>query len=257
MEPSKNFIIHFNILTVICKQIKIRRLLLKALKIKQNNVVIADKLSNTLAIGQINYIMNIIWTVITILALLGLTLSNPQSVLTVCLDSSSQALKTALELTAVYCVWLGIFKIAEECHLVEKLSKLLRPLNKKLYGNISEVAQGYVSLNLASNMLGVGNASTPSAISAIRETEHGERLSRFGVMLFVVNATSVQLLPTTVIGIRSSLGSADPSDVILPNLVATVITSVVGIFLVFVAYGKADKNKSKSTASSELNGLLP
>ena len=143
--------------------------------------------------------MNIVWTVITIAAFVALTIINPQSVLTVCLDSSSQALKTALELTAIYCIWLGVFKIAEECRLVEKLSKLLKPVNKWLYGNISEVAAGYVSLNLASNLLGVGNAATPSAISAIGEVEHDEKLSRFGVMLFVVNATSVQLLPTTVL----------------------------------------------------------
>lgn len=185
--------------------------------------------------------MNIVWTVVTAAAIAALTFIDPQSVLTVCLDSSSQALKTALELTAVYCVWLGVFQIAEECRLVEKLSKLLKPLNKRLYGNISEVAAGYVSLNLASNLLGVGNAATPSAISAIRETEKGETLSRAGVMLFVVNATSVQLLPTTVIGMRASLGSASPADIILPNLITTAITSVIGIALVFVAYGRAKK----------------
>lgn len=185
--------------------------------------------------------MNIVWTVITIAAIAALTFINPQSVLTVCLDSSSQALKTALELTAVYCVWLGVFKVAEECRLVEKLSKLLKPLNKWLYGNVSEVAAGYVSLNLASNLLGVGNAATPSAISAIKEVEKGETLSRFGAMLFVVNATSVQLVPTTVIGVRASFGSASPADIILPNLIATVITSIVGVALVFVAYGKTNK----------------
>ena len=117
--------------------------------------------------------MNIVWTVITIAALVALTVTSPTSVLTVCLDSSSQALKTALELCAVYCVWLGNFKGAEECRLVEKLSKLLKPLNKWLYGNVTEVAAGYVSLNLASNLLGVGNAATPSAISAIGEGGKG------------------------------------------------------------------------------------
>lgn len=182
--------------------------------------------------------MNIVWTTVTIVAIAALTFINPQSVLTVCLDSSAQALRTALELTAVYCVWLGVFKVAEECRLVEKLSKLLKPLNKWLYGNVSEVAANYVSLNLASNLLGVGNAATPSAIAAIKEEEKGEKLSRFGAMLFVLNATSVQLVPTTVMGIRASLGSASPSDIILPNLIATLATSVIGIALVFVAYGK-------------------
>ncbi|MCM1194664.1 MAG: hypothetical protein NC099_01475 [Corallococcus sp.] len=185
--------------------------------------------------------MNVVWTVITIAAIAVLAFTNPQSVLTVCLDGASQALKTSFELIAVYCVWLGIFNIAEECRLVEKLAKVLGKFNKWLYGNVSEAAANYVSLNLASNLLGIGNAATPSAIAAIKETEKGETLSRFGAMLFVVNATSVQLLPTTVIGLRASFGSANASDIILPNLIATALTSVIGIASVFLAYGKANK----------------
>lgn len=186
----------------------------------------------------INYNMNIVWTVVTVVALAALTITNPQSVLTVCLDSSAQALTTALGLCGVYCLWLGIFEVAEKCKLVEGLSRCFARLNKFLYGNVEKVASDYISLNLASNLLGVGNAATPSAISAIKEMEHGERLSRSGAMLFVVNATSVQLIPTTVIGLRASMGSANPSDILLPNLLSTIVTSVVGVALVFLAYGK-------------------
>ena len=185
--------------------------------------------------------MNIVWTVTTIVALIGLTVVNPQAVLSVCVDSGAQALTTALGLTGVYCLWMGIFNVAEECRLVDKLAKCLEPLNKFLYGNVSRVASQYISLNFASNMLGVGNAATPSAIAAIKETEHNERLSRTGAMLFVVNASGVQLVPTTVIGIRASLGSVNPSDVLLPNLLATVATCVVGVVLVFLFYGRGKK----------------
>lgn len=191
-----------------------------------------------LFITVINYNMNIVWTVVTVVALAALTITNPQSVLTVCLDSSAQALTTALGLCGVYCLWLGIFEVAEKCKLVEGLSRCFARLNKFLYGNVEKVASDYISLNLASNLLGVGNAATPSAISAIKEMEYGERLSRSGAMLFVVNATSVQLIPTTVIGLRASMGSANPSDILLPNLLSTIVTSVVGVALVFLAYGK-------------------
>ena len=187
--------------------------------------------------------MNIVWTVTTIIALVGLTVVNPQAVLSVCVDSGAQALTTALGLAGVYCLWMGIFNVAEECRLVEKLAKCLEPLNKFLYGNVSRVASQYISLNFASNMLGVGNAATPSAIAAIKETEHDEKLSRTGAMLFVVNASGVQLVPTTVIGLRASLGSSNPSDVLLPNLLATLITCAVGVALVFLFYGRARKNQ--------------
>lgn len=198
--------------------------------------------------------MNIVWTAITVAALMALTVTNPQSVLTVCMDSSAQALTTALSLCGVYCVWLGVFSVAEKCNLVEKLSRFLDKFNKFLYGNVSKVASEYISLNLASNLLGIGNAATPSAISAIKEMEKGETLSRNGAMLFVVNATSVQLVPTTVIGLRASMGSANPSDVLLPNLISTVITSVVGIALVFLFYGKPKKRDNALQTKTVLSG---
>ena len=187
--------------------------------------------------------MNIVWTVVTVVALAVLTIVNPQSVLTVCLDSSAQALTTALSLCGVYCLWLGIFEVAEKCKLVEKLSLCFARLNKFLYGNVEKAASDYISLNLASNLLGVGNAATPSAIAAINVLEKEEKLSRAGAMLFVVNATSVQLIPTTVIGLRASMGSANPSDILLPNLISTLITSIVGIVFVFMAYGKPKTNQ--------------
>jgi len=193
--------------------------------------------------------MNVIWTLTTIVALVALTVINPQSVLSVCVDSGTQALRTALSLTGIYCLWLGIFQIAEQCHLVEKLSRCFAPLNKFLYGKINQVASNYISLNLASNLLGVGNAATPSAIAAIKETEHDEKLSRTGAMLFVVNATSVQLVPTTVIGLRASLGSVNPADVLVPNLISTLITSVLGVALVFLFYGRGGEKQHKDAST--------
>ncbi len=183
--------------------------------------------------------MNVVWTVVTAVALIALTVIEPQSVLTVCLDSCSQAVTTALGLCGIYCLWLGIFEVADRCKLVESLSKCFHALNKFLYGNISKVAEQYISLNFASNLLGVGNAATPSAIAAIHETERTEKLSRSGAMLFVVNATGIQLIPSTVMGLRAQLGSVNPSDILLPNLIATAVTSVVGVALVFCAYGRA------------------
>ncbi len=183
--------------------------------------------------------MNIVWTAVTLVALVALTVTQPQSVLTVCLDSCSQAVTTALGLMGVYCLWLGVFEVADRCRLVQGLSRCLGGLNKFLYGNVQKAAEQYISLNFASNLLGVGNAATPSAIAAVRELEHDEKLSRNGAMLFVVNATGVQLVPTTVMGLRAQLGSANPSDILLPNLLATLLTSIVGVALVFCVYGRA------------------
>lgn len=182
--------------------------------------------------------MNIVWSVCVIVSIVCLVFTSPDKVLSLFVDGASSALKYALELVAVYAVWTGVFEIAERAKAVEALAKLMQPLNKWLYGNVSQAAAEYISLNTASNLLGVGNASTPSAIAAIKETEHGETLSRAGAMLFVVNASGVQLVPTTVIGLRASLGSANAADILLPTLISTVFTAVVGVALVCVAYPK-------------------
>lgn len=186
--------------------------------------------------------MNIVWTVATAAAIACMLFVAPQDVLTLCIGGASSALKYALELAAIYCVWLGVFEIAERCKLVQGLAKLLQPVNKLLYGNVTEVAAKYASLNAASNLLGVGNAATPSAIAFIKETEHGETLSRAGAMLFVVNASSVQLVPTTIIGLRASLGSANAADILLPTLLSTVATAVIGVALVCIAYPRSQKS---------------
>lgn len=189
--------------------------------------------------------MNIVWTVLTVAALAVLSAKNPQSVLSVCVDSGAQALAMSFSLCGVYCLWLGVFQVAENCRLVERLSQILAPVNRFLYGKISLKASEQVSLNMASNLLGVGNAATPSAIAAIKETEQTEKLSFAGTMLFVVNACGVQLVPTTVIGMRARLGSANPSDILLPNFLTTLVTATVGVAAVFVLCGSLRKSDNR------------
>ncbi|MBQ2804997.1 MAG: hypothetical protein IJF10_03870 [Clostridia bacterium] len=183
--------------------------------------------------------MNIVWTSVVVVCLVAMAFSNPSGALTVCVQSMSQGISVAVELCAVYCLWMGVFAVAEKCLLVEKLANVCGGVLKWLFGSISPKAKGYIALNVASNLLGVGNASTPSAQSAIREMEHGSKLSRAGAMLFVINATSIQLVPTTVVGLRASCGSANPADIVLPTLLCTLATTVLGVAFVFLGYGVA------------------
>lgn len=196
--------------------------------------------------------MNVVWTVVTVVSLAVLTAASPQSVLSVLVDSGSQALKTALELCGVYCLWLGVFSVAEQCRLVEKLASKLQPMNKFLYGKLPQDASEYVSLNFASNLLGVGNAATPSAVEALKRTETTERLSFAGTMLFVVNASGVQLIPTTVIGLRATFGSANAADIVLPNFLTTVVTATLGVALVFLFCRLPSKKRCTSRKKSKI-----
>ena len=90
-----------------------------------------------------------------------------------------------------------------------------------------------IALNMSANMLGLGNAATPMGIKAMQALDDGSGIATDAmIMLIVINATSIQLLPSTVIGLRASAGSLSPADIILPTLLSTICTVTLGITLV-------------------------
>lgn len=177
-----------------------------------------------------------------IASLLVVTVVNPSAALGAAMDGATSAVTTAMSLCAVYCLWNGIFGVLEQSKLVETLSRVTKPVTKFLYGKLNETAAGYIAINMSANLIGVSNAATPSAQKAIEIMEKDNTsLSRAGAMLFVVNATSIQLIPSTVMGLRASMGSLSPSDIILPTFISTAVTTVLGVLLVNLAYGRAKR----------------
>lgn len=173
---------------------------------------------------------------------LVLLITNPSAVLSEMIGASASALKLCIELCAIYAVWLGIMELVEASGLAEKLAKLLRPLIRKIFKVEDKETQKIIALNVSANMLGIGNAATPMGIRAMQALDDKSGKATFAIiMLIVVNATSIQLLPTTVIGLRQSAGSANPADIILPTLLVTFCTTALGIVLVHLI----DKFKRK------------
>lgn len=180
-------------------------------------------------------------------SILVLLVTNPSIVLSEMISASSQALSLCIELCAVYAVWLGIIEMVEASGLGEKLAHLLRPLIKKIFKVEDEQTQKLIAMNVSANMLGIGNASTPMGIRAMQALDDGSGKANYAmIMLIVINATSIQLLPTTVIGLRASAGSANPADIILPTLLATICTTLLGITLVKLIDNLIKKFKNNS-----------
>ena len=175
-------------------------------------------------------------------SLLVLLFVDPGAALSTMIDASTSALTLCIELCAVYAVWLGLLEIVDATGLGKKLAKLLRPLIRKLFRVDNEEIEKMIALNMSANMLGLGNAATPMGIKAMQALDDGSGKATFSmIMLVVVNATSIQLLPSTVIGLRANAGSADPADIILPTILATIVTVSIGISLVILC----DKIKKK------------
>ena len=139
-----------------------------------------------------------------------------------------------------------MLELVEASGLSEKLAKLLHPLIKKLFKIDDKETEKMIALNMSANILGLGNAATPMGINAIKRLDDGSGVATNAmIMLIVLNATSLQLLPSTVIGLRSSAGSTSPSDIILPTIIATFCTCLLGICLVKLCNHIRDKLKRK------------
>lgn len=179
--------------------------------------------------------MNKIWLIMVVASLCVLLFVNPSIVLSEMISAAAASFELCLELCAVYAVWLGILEVVDASGLGKKLAKLLRPLIKKLFKIDNEEVEKMIALNMSANLLGLGNAATPMGIKAMKALDDGSGKATFAmIMLVVVNATSIQLLPSTVIGLRASAGSTNASDIILPTLITTIITTICGVLLVIL-----------------------
>lgn len=196
--------------------------------------------------------MNAAFTVLSLISLVILTALKPETALSVMLEGVRSAILLIIKLTAIYAVWLSVLKMFQECRLDKKLSKLLRPAIKRLFKGESDEAYGWISVNLASNMLGMGGASTPAGINAMSAMcrEKGKATDNM-LLLLVINATSIQIIPATVIALRAAAGSSNAASVFFPTLIATTVSTLCGGILCKLFSKKADK------ADLTASGTLP
>ena len=178
--------------------------------------------------------MNVIFTAILLISTISLFFSNPDSVLSAMLSGGEKALSLTMKMVVIYAVWLGIFELLERSGLAKKLANVLRPVNKFLFGPLPEKANDFISLNISANVLGISGATTPMGIKAIQELEKHKNTNYAITMFFVINATSIQLIPTSIMALRSSLNSISPADIILPTLLTTLLSTIIGVLLVKV-----------------------
>lgn len=159
---------------------------------------------------------------------------NPDASLNAMLTGAQDALKLSMTLVALYAFWLGFFALLEKTGISKLIAKLLRPVVKFLFPNSSDETRQFITLNMSANFLGLGNASTPMAIKAINSMDDGKstKASLNMIMLVVISATSFQLLPTTVIGMRAARQSVNPTDFLPATLIATSVSTIIGVTLV-------------------------
>lgn len=190
--------------------------------------------------------MAIIWFFMVFLSVFVLIFTNPNLILNSMLSSSKSAVELIVNLWGIYAVWLGIINILDKSGLSDKLANLLSPIINFLFKTKNTKAKKYIAINMSSNILGLGNAATPSGIKAMQELDDKSgKITFAGIMLLVINSVSIQLLPTTIIGLRENAGSANSSGIIIPTIISSVLTVIFAICLVFLFNKIKNRRKAK------------
>lgn len=182
----------------------------------------------------IQFSVNGIFAAVFFIACFLFLITNPNGFLSALLAGGQKAATLSLSLLSIYCVWLGFFKVMEKSGLSKKLASRVFPVARKLFRSEDKEAIYLASCNLSANFLGLPGAPTPLGIKATEKfCAAGNHFA--SDMLFILNATSLQLLPTTVIALRLAEGSANPSDIFLPTLLATLLSTVLGVAFLYLS----------------------
>lgn len=178
--------------------------------------------------------MSVIWTVMIGAAILcGLLTGQGEQVAVAALEGAAAGVELCLSMAGVLCLWMGVMEVMRRSGLAEGLSRLLRPVLKRLYPEFAEDKRvmDTVSANVSANLLGLGNAATPLGLEASRlMAERTPGLASDSLcMLVVCNTASIQLIPTTVASIRAAAGCATPFDILPAVWLASAVALIVGI----------------------------
>lgn len=193
--------------------------------------------------------LNAIWAGMILLGVMYAALTgHMEAVTNAALDSAGEAVSLCIAMAGVMALWMGLMEIAQRAGLVDKLTDGIAPFLLFMFPDIPEEhpARGYIATNIIANMLGLGWACTPAGLKAMEElanleAERGnpayqsgqndrERVASDEMCTFLIlNISSLQLIPVNMIAYRSQYGSADPTIIIAPALLATLISTMVGV----------------------------
>ena len=178
--------------------------------------------------------LNVLWPIFIIISIVYAILSgNIENLNNSIFESTESAINLTLTLLGMTCLWSGIMEVASKTKIIEYLSIMLKSITKKLFCGLNGKSYNNIIMNIIANILGLGNAATPLGLKAMKELQkenlNKEELSDNMMMLIVLNTASLQIIPTTIIALRSSLGSDNPTKIIFPVWISTICGAIVGI----------------------------
>lgn len=191
--------------------------------------------------------LNVLWPLFLIISIVyAIFTGRIEEINNSIFDSVEGAVQLSITLLGTICLWNGIMQIASKTSLIKKFIRILNPFMKFLFPDIKKGDKVHeeMSMNIIANVLGLGNAATPMGLKAMKSLQKQntkkDTISNSMAMFIVLNTASLEIIPTTVIAIRSSLGSENPTGIILQVWIVTICALLSAVFAtkIFIKLGK-------------------
>ena len=206
---------------------------------KMNVIYINEK------INEERLSLNKIWPWLVIISLVvGIFNGKVEEITTSLFESAKSSIETCINIFGIISLWSGLMNIAEKSKLIEKAQKVVYPAIKFLFPDVPKDSNaiGNIAMNMTANIIGLGNVATPVGLKAMEELQKinpkKDCLSKSMLMFLVLNMSSIQLIPTTVIALRTSYGSQNPAEVVIPVIISSFTAVIVGVIIVKAMYFK-------------------
>ncbi len=184
--------------------------------------------------GVMGVTMSVIWTGMVVISVLcGLATGRGAQVAAAAVEGAGAAVELCVSIGGMLCLWTGVMEVMRRSGLADKLSRLLRPVLRRLYPSMAhdKAVMDSIAANVSANLLGLSNAATPLGLEAARRMgkNSGGVANDALCMLVVCNTASIQLIPTTVATVRAAAGCGTPFDILPAVWLASAISVGVGI----------------------------
>ncbi len=202
--------------------------------------------------------MNYVWFgLFAIGILVAMVTGTMAEVTSATLESVKTAVTLAIGLIGVMALWLGLMRVAEKAGLIRVVARLLRPLLVRVFPEVppDHPAMGSMLANIAANMLGLGNSATALGLKAMEDLQEinddKDSASNAMATFLAINTSSVTIIPATVIAIRVSAGATNPTEIIGPAIIATGVSTTVGILAARLLQRLAPQQATSNTGGAD------
>lgn len=199
--------------------------------------------------------MNALFFTVFTICTLSLLVLSPENFLPAMLDGAGKAATLCVSLIATYAVWMGLMRLWEDSGVARGVSRVIKPIAKRLLKTDDEEALSAVSMNVSVNLLGISGAATPYGIKAAQLLDQTGNAEYSSAIFFILNATSLQILPSSLVAVRVAMQSSNPTDIIFPTIIATVFSTALGVLLTTLAYRKKNSCRRKAVSAPPLKKI--